>query len=74
MQQVDLNQVKEHLLELIEYVSRGEEILITKDEQPFARLTPATECERRRQFGSAKGLIEIAEDFDASLEDFREYM
>ena len=29
---------------------------------------------RQRQFGSAKGLIKIAEDFDAPLEDFREYM
>jgi len=28
----------------------------------------------KRQFGSAKGLIQISEDFDAPLEDFKEYM
>lgn len=28
----------------------------------------------RRQAGSAKGQIIIADDFDAPLEDFREYM
>lgn len=26
------------------------------------------------QFGSAKGMITMADDFDAPLEDFREYM
>ena len=29
---------------------------------------------RKRTFGSAKGLIEMADDFDEPLEDFREYM
>ncbi len=28
----------------------------------------------RPQFGSARGLIEIADDFDAPLADFQEYM
>jgi hypothetical protein len=29
---------------------------------------------RPRQFGSAKGMIHMAEDFDEPLEDFEEYM
>jgi len=29
---------------------------------------------KERQFGCAKGLIEIKPDFDEPLEDFREYM
>ncbi|MBV9867915.1 MAG: DUF2281 domain-containing protein [Abitibacteriaceae bacterium] len=29
---------------------------------------------RKRQFGSAKGLIAMAPDFDAPLEDFKDYM
>lgn len=28
---------------------------------------------RKRVFGSAKGLIKIADDFDAPLEDFKDY-
>lgn len=35
---------------------------------------PQTERPRKRVFGSAKGLIRMAEDFDEPLEDFREYM
>jgi hypothetical protein len=31
-----------------------------------------SELRRRRQFGSARGLIEIADDFDAPLEGFGE--
>jgi predicted DNA-binding antitoxin AbrB/MazE fold protein len=34
----------------------------------------STERPRQRTFGSARGLIKIADDFDAPLEDFREYM
>ena len=34
---------------------------------------PATCKQKRRTFGSAKGLITIAKDFDEPLEDFREY-
>ncbi|MEA3308885.1 MAG: DUF2281 domain-containing protein [Chloroflexota bacterium] len=30
--------------------------------------------ERKPQFGSAKGLIVMADDFDAPLADFEEYM
>ncbi|MEM7114729.1 MAG: DUF2281 domain-containing protein [Chloroflexota bacterium] len=29
---------------------------------------------RERQFGSAKGLITIADDFDEPLDEFQEYM
>lgn len=35
---------------------------------------PARQERPRRGFGSAKGEIEMAEDFDEPLEDFREYM
>jgi len=29
---------------------------------------------RKRKFGSARGLLRIADDFDEPLEDFRDYM
>jgi len=37
--------------------------------------TPAeTEKKKERVFGCAKGQFRIAEDFDAPLEDFKDYM
>jgi antitoxin (DNA-binding transcriptional repressor) of toxin-antitoxin stability system len=37
--------------------------VITKDDQPAARLAPEGHLARHRQFGSTKGLIAMADDF-----------
>ncbi|MCC5636213.1 type II toxin-antitoxin system Phd/YefM family antitoxin [Nostoc sp. CHAB 5844] len=74
MQQINLAEASQHLSELIEAALDGEEIIITKDNQPAVKLMPILPVKRRRQPGSAKELITIADDFDAPLEDFQEYM
>lgn len=74
MQRVSVEEAKANLPELIEAVVSGEEVLIAKDDQPMAKLVSAESSQNRRQFGGAKGLITIHEDFDEPLEDFREYM
>lgn len=71
MQQINLNEASKHLTELIEAANRGEEIIITKDDQPVAKLVP---FKHGRRAGSAKGLVTISEDFDEPLEDFKDYM
>jgi len=74
MQRVNLLEASQHLSELIEAAMRGEEVIITKDEQPVVKLTPLLATQRRRQPGSAKGLVTISDDFDEPLEDFKDYM
>lgn len=74
MQQINLAEASQHLPDLIEAALRGEEIVITKDEQPVVKLVPVLPVKRRRLFGSAKGLITISDDFDEPLEDFKDYM
>ena len=74
MQQVTLEEAVTHLSDLIEAAMRGEDVFITKDEQHSVQLVPRMSKKRTRHFGSAKGLIVMAEDFDAELPDFREYM
>ena len=73
MHTVDLNKAQAQLPELVESALSGEEVVLTKDDQPLVKLTPVASPEARPQFGSAKGLITIADDFDAPLEDFNEY-
>ncbi len=73
MSPVELEDAKEHLAELVEQAAQGEDVVITRNNRPLARIVPIR-SRGPRQFGSAKGLIEIAEDFDAPLEDFRDYM
>ena len=75
MQQIDLEQAKDKFSELMDQVANGEDVVILKDEQPFVKLTTAIQGTKRpRKFGSAKGMIQIADDFDEPLEDFKEYM
>ncbi|WP_193198023.1 type II toxin-antitoxin system Phd/YefM family antitoxin [Nostoc sp. MG11] len=74
MPQITLAEASQHLPDLIEAALNGEEIIIIKDNQPLVKLTPVSPVKRRRQPGSAKGLITISEDFDAPLEDFQDYM
>ncbi|MCP4401932.1 MAG: DUF2281 domain-containing protein [bacterium] len=40
----------------------------------FLKIKHFQQPKRRRIFGSAKGSIRIAEDFEEPLEDFQEYM
>lgn len=71
---VKLDEAKVRLLDLIEAAIRGEDVFILKDSHPVVRLVPLKRPKRHPQFGSAKGLVVMAEDFDAPLEDFSEYM
>jgi len=71
---VDITEAPRRLLDLIQAVEQGEEVIITRNQQPLVQLVPLPQPANRPQFGSARGLITIADDFDAPLEDFREYM
>jgi antitoxin (DNA-binding transcriptional repressor) of toxin-antitoxin stability system len=72
---VSIEQAQYGLLELIEKLSRGEEIIITRNEQPVARLVaPIASGAEPRVPGIARDQIAyMADDFDAPLEEFEEY-
>ena len=70
---VELDDAAIHLSELVAEVRRGGEVVITKDEQPVARLVGYRQQIGKRQLGTARGLITIAEDLDEPLEDFAEH-
>lgn len=76
MQQITLAQASQQLSELIKAAINGEEIIITKDEQPVVRLTPVNLGGKRfpAKAGSAKGLLTVSDDFDEPLEDFKDYI
>jgi antitoxin (DNA-binding transcriptional repressor) of toxin-antitoxin stability system len=74
MQQVTLDEAKTRLDDLIDAALRGDTVSIMADEKRAVQLVPIVRGEHLRQFGSAKGLIQMSDDFDAPLEDFKEYM
>jgi antitoxin (DNA-binding transcriptional repressor) of toxin-antitoxin stability system len=61
------------LPDLIDSVINGEEVVFTQNNLPIAKLVAVRQEKPRPQFGSAKGLFVMAEDFDEPLEDFDEY-
>lgn len=73
MTRVDVHTAERHFAELIKRIEAGEEIILEKDQKPIARLSPIDSARQVRKFGSAKGMITIADDFDAPLDDFAEY-
>ena len=72
---VSIEEAQAHLAELVSKLVPGEEVVITRDEQPIAKLVGQRAPMRQpRQPGSAKGKLLLLEDDDSHLEDFREYM
>jgi antitoxin (DNA-binding transcriptional repressor) of toxin-antitoxin stability system len=58
---------------LIESVVEGEEVIFTRNNLPIAKLVAVRQEKSYPQFGSAKGLFVMAEDFNEPLADFDEY-
>lgn len=72
---VSIADAKAHLEELIAKLVPGEEIVITHQTQPVAKLIgqPAA-AQQPRQPGSAKGKLKILADDEEHLKDFEEYL
>ena len=64
MQSITVAEATQKLPDLIDAAIRGEEVVIVKDKRSVVKLTPTTPIKPRPKFGSAKGLIEMSEDFD----------
>ena len=58
------------LHDLIDSVVNGEEVVFTQDDLPVAKLIAVRNGKPRPQFGSAKGMFVMAENFDEPLENF----
>jgi len=57
------------LPDLIDSVIHGEEVVFTQNDLPIAKLVAVRQAKIRPQFGSAKGLFEMAEDFNEPISE-----
>lgn len=71
MTQLDITQAKADISKVLDLAIGGEEIVITQDDKPVAKISP---IKRPLKRGSAKGKVWMSDDFDEPLEDFKEYM
>jgi antitoxin (DNA-binding transcriptional repressor) of toxin-antitoxin stability system len=74
MSTVTIEEAQAKLLELIDGLASEDELVITRDGQPVARLLAAPSPARKpRKAGSAKGLLTILTEDDEPLNGFEEY-
>jgi antitoxin (DNA-binding transcriptional repressor) of toxin-antitoxin stability system len=74
---ISIQEAQTKLPELIHDLHEGVEVVITEHNQPVARLLPAGGAAQRtpRQSGTLRGtVLHMAPDFDAPLDDLKEYM
>jgi prevent-host-death family protein len=60
-----VHEAKTHLSRLLERARAGEEVIITKNGKPVAKLVPIGRGVRK--FGRLKGRIKVGTDFDEPL-------
>lgn len=72
MTQVNIHTAKAHLSELIKKALLGEEVIIARDNKPIVKIVPI-EQPSKRQIGLSKGLVEMSDDFNEPLDDFKDY-
>jgi prevent-host-death family protein len=74
MHEVKLKDAEMRLAELIEEAAYGEEVVITRSDGKAFKIMPISQTKPYPKFGSAKGLIEMSDDFDESMENFKDYV
>ena len=75
VREVGTYEAKTHFSKLLEDVQAGTKIIVTRHGKPVAEITPPHPLPKKAKFGCAKSPnFYMAEDFDAPLEEFREYM
>jgi prevent-host-death family protein len=67
--QVNIQEAKSNLSNLIDQAIVGEEVVISKLGKPVAKIVPLEKPTRNRKPGSAKGKLIISDNFDSPLPD-----
>jgi antitoxin (DNA-binding transcriptional repressor) of toxin-antitoxin stability system len=72
---VSIEQAQAQLRELIGKLAPGEELVLTENHRPIARLVAESGRQRPpRVAGNCQGLVRIVAEDDEHLADFQEYM
>ena len=73
MKVVTIHEAKTHLSRLVQEAVDGGEVIIARGKTPLVKLVALVTARPARRLGTAKGLVEMAADFDEPLEDFNAY-
>lgn len=70
--QYNVHEAKTHFSKILEAVATGEEVIISKAGEPVAKVIPLAGKVHRTDYGSLKGRITVADDFDELPEGWDE--
>lgn len=71
---ISLEEAETKLREIVSRLGPDEEVVITENDRPVAKLVGNPHPREPREPGFAKGMITIVADDDDHLKDFEEYM
>jgi antitoxin (DNA-binding transcriptional repressor) of toxin-antitoxin stability system len=71
---VPIDEAQANLKDLIHHLAPGDEVLITENQLPVAKLLSQAKPIKQRQPGLCKGMITLLIEDDEHLEGFREYV
>jgi antitoxin (DNA-binding transcriptional repressor) of toxin-antitoxin stability system len=74
MPTISIEEAQARLPELIQRLAPGEEVLITRDTRPVAKLVGQRQEEPSPVFGRGHGKVVVVSEDDEHLKDFEEYM
>ena len=74
MATVTIEEAQARLPDLVHNLVRGEEVVITENNQPVAKLVAPPAQKARPLPGRGKGMLTILAEDDEHLEHFKEYM
>lgn len=63
--QYNIHEAKTHFSKIVERVEHGEEVTLSRAGRPFAKVVPLPPRANRRGYGSLRGRIVMADDWDA---------
>ena len=66
---VSVYDAKTNLSRLLDRAAGGEDVVITRNGRPVAKLVAVSPVRKPRKLGTLKGRVRIGKDFDARLPD-----
>ncbi|MFM7279586.1 MAG: type II toxin-antitoxin system Phd/YefM family antitoxin [Microcystis aeruginosa] len=74
MMQLTVDEAKNQLSELLKAASKGEQVIIQNHEGQDFQLISLAPTVKHPQYGSAKSIVKMLDNFDDPIEEFENYM
>ena len=69
METVNIYEAKTQLSRLVDKAALGEDVIVSRNGKPIARITRLADFRRPIRFGVLAGKVKLSTDFDAPLPD-----